>query len=41
MITSPVRLPMPGMVTSRAMSRPNGAAASATRASSSAIWPVR
>jgi hypothetical protein len=41
MITSAVRRRMPGMVTSRAISRTNGAAASATRTSSSAIWAVR
>ena len=40
-MTSPVRCPAPGMVTSRAMSRPDGAAASATSVSSSAIWAVR
>jgi hypothetical protein len=40
MMTSAVRCPTPGMVTSRAMIAWNGAAASATSLSSSAIWAV-
>src|SRR5271165_2788986 len=40
-MTSAVRGPTPGMVISRAMSRANGAAASATRMSSPAIWALR
>jgi hypothetical protein len=41
MITSAVRCQTQGMVTSRAISVTNGAAASATSLSSSAIWAVR